>query len=405
MSGRPLRVAVVGGSLAGLTAALLLRDAGCEVDVFERSGTPLEGRGVGIVLHPATVRYIQSRAIMDVADVSASASWHRYVDRDGRVVAEVARRHLFTAYDTLYRTLLGAFGQERYRLGHQVSDFEEVGDGIVVTFASAGAGHAGPVDLLVGADGISSTVRRKLMPGVVPRYAGYVAWRAVVEERVLERATLDLLGDSLTYFIGTRSHALAYPIPDLDGSVRPGRRLINLVWYRNAAPGGELDGLLTDRTGRRREVSVPPGMVGDAQLEAVRAEAVRTLPEALAEIAVKAGDLFLQVLFDVAVPTMAAGRACLIGDAAFAVRPHAATATAKGAEDAWALADAIRAGGDDVAGALRAWEPGQLDLGRALLERNRRMGDDVQFHGRWVPGDPELAFGLRAPGDSAQFPA
>ena len=52
------RVAVIGGSMIGLTAGLVLRDLGCEVDVYERSRVPLEGRGVGIVLHPQTVRYL-----------------------------------------------------------------------------------------------------------------------------------------------------------------------------------------------------------------------------------------------------------------------------------------------------------------------------------------------------------
>ena len=50
------RVVVMGGSLGGLTAALVLRDAGCDVEVYERSELPLEGRGAGIVLNPATVR-------------------------------------------------------------------------------------------------------------------------------------------------------------------------------------------------------------------------------------------------------------------------------------------------------------------------------------------------------------
>jgi 2,6-dihydroxypyridine 3-monooxygenase len=112
---------------------------------------------------------------------------------------------------------------------------------------------------------------------------------------------------------------------------------------------------------------------------------------------------FLQVIVDVEVPRMAFGRACLVGDAAFAVRPHAAAATAKGADDVWALAAALTCHDGDVEAALRAWEPAQLELGRALLRRTRDLGEGAQVRGDWVPGDPALTFGLRTPGDSADM--
>jgi 2,6-dihydroxypyridine 3-monooxygenase len=88
---------------------------------------------------------------------------------------------------------------------------------------------------------------------------------------------------------------------------------------------------------------------------------------------------------------------CLIGDAAFVARPHAAAGTAKAAADAWSLAEALGSA-PDVPSALRAWEPRQLALGRNLLERTRRIGARSQVEGSWRPGDPELIFGLTEPG-------
>ena len=398
MSAMP-RVAVLGGSLIGFTTGLVLRDLGCEVDVYERSRVPLEGRGVGIVLHPMTVRYLLDNRLLDLSAVSTSAAFHRYLADDGSVLTEDARRHHFTGYNTLYGTLMRAFGRERYHLASEATSITQTDDRVELAFDS---GQTATADLLVGADGVSSFTRRAMLPDVVPRYGGYVAWRGVVDEKDLTPRTFAALDDSLTYWFRPGTHALTYPIPNYDGAVEPGRRLMNLVWYRNVPEGGPLADLLTDRSGKRRDVSLPPGAVRDEHLAELR-EAAASLPPPLAEVALKTAEPFLQVMIDVEVPRMAFGRVCLVGDAAFSVRPHAAAATAKGADDVWALADALQRSGGDVIEALRLWEPAQLELGRALLARTRDLGEGAQFRGDWAPGDIGLTFGLREPGDSADM--
>ncbi len=95
---------------------------------------------------------------------------------------------------------------------------------------------------------------------------------------------------------------------------------------------------------------------------------------------------------------MASGRTCLLGDAAFAVRPHAAAGTAKAAEDAWVLVEELLHAEGDVERALPRWERRQLALGVGLLERTREIGDGSQFRGDFRPGDPRLIFGLYGPG-------
>jgi len=394
------RVAVIGGSLIGLTTALVLRDIGCDVDVYERSRSPLEGRGVGIVLHPMTVRYLLDHALLDLTAVSTTAGYHRYLAADGSVLSELPRRHHFTGYNTLYGTLLEAFGRERYHLDHEATAITQTTDQVELSFSG---GRTATADLLVAADGVSSFARRTMLPEVRQRYGGYVAWRGVVDEAELSPETFAALDDSLTYFVRPGTHALTYPIPNYDGAVQPGHRLMNLVWYRNVPEGRPLADLLTDRAGRQRDVSLPPGMVRDEFLAELRATAVSDLPPALAEVVVQSSAPFLQVMIDVEVPQMAFGRVCLVGDAAFSVRPHAAAATAKGAADVWALGAALVEAGGDVPRALRLWEPAQLELGRYLLARNRELGEGAQFRNDWVPGDPALTFGLRSPGDSADM--
>jgi 2,6-dihydroxypyridine 3-monooxygenase len=391
-----LRVVVVGGSLGGLTAALVLRDAGCDVEVYERSEVPLEGRGAGIVLNPATVRYFTENDVRDLDEISTSTRRLRYMDRDGSAAAEQPFSYRFTSYNALYRGLLGCFDEDRYHLGEKVVGFDQDADGVTVRLAS---GHDERCHLLVCADGIRSTLRRLLLPDVNPEYAGYVGWRGTIGEAELSPETYAELNEAITYYVLPNSHALVYPIPGDKGALEPGRRLINWLWYRNVEEGHELDDLMTDREGNAREVSLGPGDVQKRHVKELRAAATSALPPPIAEVLLKTVEPFVQVVFDVEVPRMAFGRVCLIGDAAFALRPHAAAGSAKAAEDAWKLGEAVQETGSDVVAALEAWEPSQLELGRQVLARTREAGQRAQFEGTWRVGEP-LPFGLYETGDS-----
>ena len=389
------RVGVMGGSIAGLTAALVLRDLGCRVDVFERSGRALESRGAGIGMHPMTVRYFRESERLDAARVEIELPWLRFLDAAGDTVHEEVMNYRFSSWSTIYRGLLGCFERERYHLGAEVVHIDQDDSGVSLELAGGARQIA---DLVVCADGIASTARADLLPAAQPRYAGYVAWRATLPESELSPGTAAALGAALTYCVLPDGHVLAYPIPGPRGELEPGRRLANLVWYHNYAEGPELEDLLTGHDGPRHELSIPPGMVGAHPVEWARTFARKHMAPPIAEILEKCVQPFVQVIYDIDIERMAFGRICLIGDAAFAVRPHAAAGTAKACADAWSLRDALRDTGGDPLAALAAWEPGQLQLGRALLARTREMGERSQFRHDWIPGDPSLRLGLYGPG-------
>ncbi|MEU6591698.1 FAD-dependent monooxygenase [Streptomyces sp. NPDC046881] len=390
------RAIVVGGSLGGLTTALLLRDAGFDVDVFERTDTVLDGRGSGIVLQPDTVRWIVERhAETSLEAMSTEASVVRYIGADNRIVHEEPAGWRFTSWTTLYRILLGDFGQDRYHLGEFAAGVSQDANGAVVRFTS---GRTERADLIVFADGISSTARRRLLPEVTPVYSGYVGWRGTVPEGRLSPTTHALIADALGYSFGPSTHICMYPIPGFGGELDAGKRLLNYVWYRNVPAGPDLDELLTDVAGFPCPVSVHPGRVQERFVREMRSAAARDLAPAAAELVNCTEQPFLQVVLDVEVPQMAFGRIAILGDAAFAARPHAAAGTAKAAADAWTLADALRAADGDVPRALEGWQEGQLKTGRALAERVQAMGRRSQFTNDWDPADPELHFGLYGPG-------
>lgn len=383
------RAIVVGGSLGGLSAANWLRDAGFSVGVLERSARPLQDRGAGIVLHPSTVRYLAQRRGVELDAVSLGVSRVRYLRRGEGVVAEGPSRLRFAAYGALYAELLAAFGTGDYHLGSEVRAVHDGRDHAEVVLAD---GSVLTADVVVCADGIRSGARRALLPDVDVSLAGYVAWRGVAPEEELSRSASAILSDAITYTIMPNSHLLTYPIADGPA------RLMNWVWYRNVPPGAELTGLLTDDQGRVHDFSLPAGSVPAWRVAALREDARGVLHDAVAEVIGKTADPFLQVVCDVEPPRLVFGRICLLGDAAFAARPHAAAGTAKACEDAWRLAaDLSRC--DDVRCALARWESGGLDLGRGLVRRSREAGIRSQFDCTWRVGDP-LPFGLYEVGDS-----
>ncbi|MER7791328.1 FAD-dependent monooxygenase [Streptomyces sp. NPDC097640] len=386
--------AVIGGSIGGLTTALLLRDLGFSVDVFERTPNALDGRGSGIVLQPDTLRWFTERSEQHPEDLSTSTDWVQYLDTDNSVVHRERTRWSYTSWGTFYRALLGDFGTDHYHLGEFACGFDQDEHRVTVRFVS---GREVSADLVVFADGITSVGRERLDPAAALRYSGYIGWRGTVPERELSEDTRELLRNSISYTVVPHSHITLYPIPG-DGGTGPQDRLMNYVWYRNVPEGPDLSELRIDKRGIPGTVSVHPAHVQDRYVDEMRQAARRMLSPAAAEVVTSTATPYVQVVTDVRASRMAKGRVALIGDAACAARPHAAAGTAKAAADAWALSAALEKAAGDIGAALRAWEPAQLELSARLLDRVVDMGNRSQFANTWTPGDPSLRFGLYGPG-------
>jgi 2,6-dihydroxypyridine 3-monooxygenase len=388
------RAIVIGGSIGGLTAALLLRRLGFDVDVYERTPTSLDGRGGGIVLQPDTIRWFTECSTQHPEQVSTSTHYVQYLDSDNTILHRDDAPWSYTSWGTFYRALLADFGTEHYHLGEYAAGFDEDADGVEVRFAS---GLRERAELVVFADGITSPSRRRISPESELEYSGYVGWRGTVPESEVSPETFELLHDAISYSVAPHTHINVYPIPSTEGGLAVGERLLNYVWYRNVAEGHELDELMTDKRGFAAKVSLHPGAVQDRFVDEMRSAAVELLAPAAAEVVVRTEQPYLQAVYDAGTSRMVMGRVALIGDAASAARPHAAAGTAKAAANAWALFDALAETGD-IPVALTKWEPGQLELGQRLLHRVKAMGTRSQFDCTWTPGDPDLRFGLYAPG-------
>lgn len=365
---------VIGGSLGGLFAANLLLRAGWDVHVHERVADELESRGAGVVTHPELMEVL-SAAGVDVSDgIGVEVRERITLARDGQVEDSRPLPQLLTAWGRLYQVLRRAFPSERYHNGRQLVSFDQDAAGVRATFAD---GDVVAADLLVAADGLRSTVRQLLQPETRPRYAGYLAWRGLVEEASLSPRALAELFPYFAFGLPPREQMIAYPVAGQGNSVEPGKRRYNFVWYRPADHDTTLREMLTDAAGKTWPDGIPPPLIRPEVLAAARQAANEVLAPQFAEVVQKTPNLFFQPIFDLESSALAFGRVALLGDAAFVARPHCGMGVTKAGSDAAALVRALE-GMPDVQSALKAYEASRLDAGSFIVSHARALGAYMQ---------------------------
>ena len=367
-----MKALIIGGSIAGLFAALLLRRRGVEVVVFERARSELSGRGAGIATHPQILEVLELLGL-DTRALGVTIEVRRMFGLDGRLVAERARRQTMTSWDRLFTLLRAALPDICYRGGLEFARWEQHGGAVTAHFADRSTATG---ELLIGADGLRSHVRAAILANQPLRYAGYVAWRALAPEHSFPPALHRDLFDALGFCLPPGEQMLGYPVAGPGNDLRPGNRRYNIVWYR-PTDEATLARLLTDISGQHHEVSIPPPLVAGAVIAELNAAADTLLAPQFRDVMSFAERPFLQPIYDIEVPRMSAGRIVLIGDAAFVARPHVGAGVVKAAQDAVALADAL-ATGSDIGPALHAFESVRLPVGRRIVARARDLGAAMQ---------------------------
>src|SRR6516164_3331553 len=180
------RAIIIGGSMSGLFSAAFLRQIGWDVDVFERSPVELVGRGAGITTHPELLEALELSGA-GTHDLGIAVERRITIDRQGDVIGERPLRQILTSWDRLQRLLRATIDPAHYHLGQAFERVEQDGREVRVQFAG---GRIERADLLVGGDGIRSSVRAQIAPDVQPIYAGYYIWRGAPNEADLALQTL-----------------------------------------------------------------------------------------------------------------------------------------------------------------------------------------------------------------------
>jgi len=358
------QIAVVGGSLSGLTLALACAARGVPVGVVERSVRRVHGG---------------DSLTVDLAVLAAAVG---HDPRANPILPVVPAYRDLTTWSALYEWLHNrAAGTAAIILEHgqAVTSVAELGDRVQLSFAD---GTERVVDAVIGADGYHSTVRRTIAPDApFARYAGYVVWRGLVDERALARPVPWPSDGGLWIELVGGYRLVAAVLPGRDGSTEIGQRRITFAWFdvhREA---------LLRHTGRLTAEGYIVGTLGRETIdEDIRADLVALVPElwpATWAEAVAVGVRSIDVLSGAPIAEykperLARGPLAIIGDAAHVVTPMTGRGYMTGMEDAVVLAQmlAARLADEPVAAALARYEAARLPFVRGLVDRSRRISAD-----------------------------
>jgi salicylate hydroxylase len=358
MSRRPLRIAIVGGGIGGLTAALSLRQAGFEADIYEQAPA-LTHIGGGINMGPNAARVLIRLGLGEglLREGVRPASTHQRRWDDGRTLQRAPLNpqceELYGApHVTIHRAdLLAVISSglplERVHLGHRLLGFSDKGGHVEAWFDN---GVRIDADMLVGADGIHSAVRAILFGDEAPKFAGCVAYRGLVPVERLADLELELGSQS---WVGPGGHLVHYFVSRGE--------LLNFVGWTEHDEWSRED--WTDRATVERALAAFEGWHPQIR-----------------RIIGAADECFIWALFDRdPLPRWSVGRVTLLGDACHPMYPFMGQGAAQAIEDGAALAACLRAAGDaDPAGTLRDYE--RIRLPRVMLLQAMSRANKIRFH-------------------------
>ena len=362
------RAIIIGGSMSGLFAAAFLRQIGWDVDVYERSRVELVGRGAGITGHPELFQALEVSGA-GTKNLGVEVAKRIAVDRTGRVTDERPLRQIMTSWDRMQRLLRATIDDAHYHLGCNFERVDQDERGIRVRFSGDRIERA---DILIGGDGVRSSVRAQLTPEIQPIYAGYYIWRGAPNESDLATETLQTVYPVFTFYLPKRQQVLGYPIAGFNDDLTPGKRRYNIIWYR-VADADELREMCVDRNGIQHEFSVPPPLIRKDLIAQMLADARDIMPAALLDCVTKAKQPFITPIYDFTAPSIVFGRVAMVGDAAANARPHMGFGIAKAGCDAQALARHLR-DNDDIDAALKAYNDERQPVGDLIVKHARKLG-------------------------------
>ncbi|KAI0889179.1 FAD binding domain protein [Annulohypoxylon maeteangense] len=345
----PKSVVIVGGSLAGLIHGLQHKRRGNNVTILEQESGERHSHHAGIGFGANAQEFLRKYDLtgMTAAFASHSRRWAYYarpnvMNTKGSIQLTswgLLNSILRANYDGLASTACPkpppaaeGDGSAVYLSGKCVTALQCTKETVTVNYTDTNTNQQESIeaDLVIGADGVHSTVRQLVNAPSFKQYAGYVAWRGTIPEKLVSKETVEYLSDHVSLQFSKRTYLLCYIIPTETGNFEPGERLLNWVWYYNVAENSpEMKEIFTDTSNQEHHNTVPRGLVRQEVWERCRAELLPRISAPFQELLQKTSSPFVTKIRDV-ICTSASfydGKVVLVGDAFTTLRPHLGAAT------------------------------------------------------------------------------
>lgn len=377
-TGHSYRIAIIGGSISGCASAILMRQAGHQVEIYERSKRGLIGRGGGVTTTSLILRQLAELDIIDENFPSSPYSelhMSKVSEEDGELGRCPLTRDLdmnCVHWGGLWENMRKRIPDDIYNRGYELISAENRDDDVVLQFQN---GETATADLVLFADGYNSLGRKLMFPEVDLEYRGYSVWRGVVPESEIgsEIENVDQLSIHPRFsFRDQQGSFICYMIPDRDGSNDLGERQFNWACYL-PVPDAELALFMTDKDGNQRTGTISAGSMRQDQDDELKAFAKEQLPAYYSKIIGKSQNNQLQQIYTSRLPAYRKGRMCLIGDAGIMVPPLTGAGVFKLFSNARDLAHAISEN-TDLDEALEVWSAEQIRVANSILS----MGLDME---------------------------
>ena len=370
-----IKIGIVGGSIAGCSAAILFLKEGYDVTVFERSNKPLVGRGGGIGTSTELIKEIVKIGLVDQDFTSLQINEmpfigkHKLSEPFGRKAWSLPINFRVFQWNELWKNLRNKVPDASYHSGTKITNARILNNGKVEL--TADHGFKDEYDLVLFADGYNSLGRKLLFPQSNLKYRGYVLWRGLLHEGAMEQGSPlkdEILRLSHT---GNQGHTVMYYIPNQEGSLKEGERVFNWAAYISI-PESELDTLMTDQNGRLRNGTLPPGALNQENTSKLKDFIGKNIPAHYAEIIKKTSDSYIQVIYTLDLESYYKDKMCLIGDAGMVIQPFTGSGVFKGYTNVKDLISCLKENGI-TENALERWRQKQLENGKRLLALGEQM--------------------------------
>lgn len=370
-----MNIGIVGGSIAGCSAAILLLKEGHDVSVFERSGKALVGRGGGIGTIPSLIREIKEQGCIGEDFISLPITKLSFIGKKksaepyGVRAGEIEMNFQVFQWNELWKHLRNHVPDSAYHKAIQVNWAKMNSSGKVSLSFERYPDQV--FDLVLFADGYNSLGRKILFPEKKLAYRGYILWRGLLPESSMPG--LCPLKDEILRlsYDGAPGHNVVYFIPGEAGSTKSGHRVFNWAAYI-AIPESELEEVMRDKYGNIRTGTLPPGMIGKQTESKLKRLLSNHTPDYYSEIVNRTENSYIQVIYTLDLDSYYKDKICLIGDAGMVVQPFTGSGVFKGYQNVKDLIE-ILGSGISLEDALVQWSKNQLQTGKRLLALGEQM--------------------------------